>query len=1051
MRKLYLGQLQELEQKLCGDIAAAKQDDPFYPVIVLVENHLAGVYLRRALGRRGSYCRVRFTTFPDLAGELAGKTPEFASRKPMPPFGEDWLAALTAREAAGGYFGPVAARPGFRMALRRTFQELEEAGLVQLPLPPGSDPARIGELQRLYERYLELRRPFVSREEAFPVAAQAVPEGPFFLALYGFYILSALEKELLASLASRADIHVYWLETACALPPVKETLQWYEGQGFLMERLPLTPSAQGSLARLQRRLYRPSHGEEETEAPAGADDSLEFICAPDEIREVEEIAREIIRLARAGVRFGEMAVLLPNHAYALLMRERLEAAGIPFFLAGGEPLAYTRTGRSFLLLLQLIGSDYSRQKVMELLTYAPFDYRRLLGAEAPVSPPFWDYLTVQAGVIKGRRQWREALERYCRRLQAGPPKQEEEPAAELENQEEAEERVRGRLKAVEALLAFLEKLFTALERFESCRSWSDLSAAAGELARSFFYPGEEREALRRFLKGLARLDECGGEFELGSALHLLQWALQATTLPAGSFQREGVNLLPLSSAAGMCFTAVFIPGLAKKIVPAPVDSDPLLPETERLALGGALPLRRGRIDMEALRFALALGGALRKAVLTWPRASAAGGREQLPSFFLSRCGEALLGTRPGYDKLYLLPGYRHIPATGQEEAVEEPITAAEYDLACCACLPAGLSPLQYYRRLSDALARLLEADLARRSRRLTSYDGLFSPQGAPRQLLAARLDRAGGRFSATALEDYARCPYSYFLKRLLKLAPLEEPAEMLEMAPLQRGLLVHRILERFYRRAAAEGLLPVERHPDSCLKLLEQVAASELAALPPEELPPHPLLREVQRRALLDTLQALLEWEIKQAAGFMPVEFELAFGFEEREKRVLLRLPSGEELSFQGRIDRVDRSGGRLRIIDYKTGRKRIKNESLSGGEALQLPVYLLAAAALFGLSPSQLEEAEACAYHLSPEGVEKVLFSGRAWPEKERLLRETLAVLYEGIAAGRFFPYPGRNGQNCRFCDYRDLCGPGIERTFRLKAADPVLAAFRQMKEEKA
>ena len=44
--------------------------------------------------------------------------------------------------------------------------------------------------------------------------------------------------------------------------------------------------------------------------------------------------------------------------------------------------------------------------------------------------------------------------------------------------------------------------------------------------------------------------------------------------------------MPLSSAAGLCFTALFIPGLAEKIIPAPVHTDPLLPETERLALEG---------------------------------------------------------------------------------------------------------------------------------------------------------------------------------------------------------------------------------------------------------------------------------------------------------------------------------------------------------------------------------------------------------------------------------------------------------------------------------
>ncbi len=176
----------------------------------------------------------------------------------------------------------------------------------------------------------------------------------------------------------------------------------------------------------------------------------------------------------------------------------------------------------------------------------------------------------------------------------------------------------------------------------------------------------------------------------------------------------------------------------------------------------------------------------------------------------------------------------------------------------------------------------------------------------------------------------------------------------------------------------------------------------------------------------------------------MPRDFELAFGFQGSVSQAALRLPSGEEICFRGRIDRVDRRGDRIRVIDYKTGKKRNKDESLAGGEALQLPVYLLAAASIFSLP--QLDEAEAYAYHLSTKGVKTVLFSGKPWQHKEQLLQETAQVLFEGITDGRFFPFPN---PGCRYCDYRAICGPGIERTFRLKERDPLLKPFLKMKEE--
>ena len=194
--------------------------------------------------------------------------------------------------------------------------------------------------------------------------------------------------------------------------------------------------------------------------------------------------------------------------------------------------------------------------------------------------------------------------------------------------------------------------------------------------------------------------------------------------------------------------------------------------------------------------------------------------------------------------------------------------------------------------------------------------------------------------------------------------------------------------------------------------------------------------------------QALLAWEIEAGESFEPERFEYNFDGVKNGTGFSLTLPGGERLYLRGRIDRIDRDGKRLRVIDYKTGRKRGKNDSLEGGTALQLPVYLLAITAETGLGdPAQ---AEACAYYLSAGGVERVVFSGRDWPEKERALVETIAVIHRGIRDGFFAPFPGPNGENCGYCPYKTICGPNISALFRRKAADPRLAGFLSLKESK-
>ena len=61
-----------------------------------------------------------------------------------------------------------------------------------------------------------------------------------------------------------------------------------------------------ALANLQRRLFK----EEERSADAKPDDTVEVFSAPGEGRECVEITRRVLSLARRGIPFDRIAVLL---------------------------------------------------------------------------------------------------------------------------------------------------------------------------------------------------------------------------------------------------------------------------------------------------------------------------------------------------------------------------------------------------------------------------------------------------------------------------------------------------------------------------------------------------------------------------------------------------------------------------------------------------------------------------------------------------------------------------------------------------------------------
>ena len=69
--------------------------------------------------------------------------------------------------------------------------------------------------------------------------------------------------------------------------------------------------------------------------------------------------------------------------------------------------------------------------------------------------------------------------------------------------------------------------------------------------------------------------------------------------------------------------------------------------------------------------------------------------------------------------------------------------------------------------------------------------------------LRAELKRLiGDRFSPTALEDYVACPFRFFMRHLLRLDPLDEPTEEVEVT--RRGMTVHRALARLHLRLRNE-------------------------------------------------------------------------------------------------------------------------------------------------------------------------------------------------------------------------------------------------------
>ena len=273
------------------------------------------------------------------------------------------------RERSLKYFAPVASTPGFPRALARTVQELRLAGVGarQLLGAPrgGADLADL--LQRVDDSFE--RASSVDRAVLFRTATEAVrqkPPAPL-VALIDLPLDRRAECEFVAAVVAGAA-------NAFATMPAgdSDNIGRLVAMGGSVEDAERLVADTGDLACLRQYLF----SRDAPPAQRTLDGSLEFFSAPGEGREAVEIARRILREARAGVRFDEMAVLVRSpHNYGGLIEHALRRAKVPAWFSRGtrRPLP---AGRAFLALLACASEQLSASRFAEYLSFAQVPVER---------------------------------------------------------------------------------------------------------------------------------------------------------------------------------------------------------------------------------------------------------------------------------------------------------------------------------------------------------------------------------------------------------------------------------------------------------------------------------------------------------------------------------------------------------------------------------------------------------------------------------------------------------------------------------------------------
>jgi len=194
-------------------------------------------------------------------------------------------------------------------------------------------------------------------------------------------------------------------------------------------------------------------------------------------------------------------------------------------------------------------------------------------------------------------------------------------------------------------------------------------------------------------------------------------------------------------------------------------------------------------------------------------------------------------------------------------------------------------------------------------------------------------------YGGTTLEGFDVCSYRWFVAHELSPQPLDPPPD-----PLVQGGIVHAVLYSLYKERPGGSALP---RPSSLATWIARSRELVEAIATTRGLGEHPT-----ERAMLARIEGLLarflgEEAGRETGGFEPWLLEEGFSESEEVEQPALAIDGWR---LHGAIDRVDRApDGRALVLDYKLSSKVSAREKLEEEAKLQLQLYLIAVAELWG------------------------------------------------------------------------------------------------------
>ena len=915
-------------------------------------------------------------------------------------------------------FGEIIDFPGFVSALARLFDEIKmaavtpdelDAAFIALQDDTDRNPERdvaVGELFRAYQERLkfcnvaDVAGSYLMAIDTLTESDIPLPFEKIFMS--EFSVLSPLRLRLLESLKRKVAMEIGICfeknrpEVFSAVEPIYQELV---GIGFTPIFQKHEHSSKTALSHIRDQLFR--------EQPTLSENAAEVLIlrSPNRQKEASVVADKIKQLMLGGGKCpDEFAVIVRDTEQYPQLRTAFAERGVPLALAESLPVSALALSRLIFSWLEMVRTRGERTVSLSVMKSA-YIVDRLK----------WDADNLEKAVLgEVVRDWNDWETAICRQA-AGTQVRDSWLQGVLELRQRSME-----WEKEWSWQEWAEKIVDLLD-------WLDVPAALKKRRAAGVL---DLQGVRAELSGLQLLLEAADQFRCieevlpytnakVTASHVgeaLRQILQARRIPISESEDVGVQVVTPGTASGMKFSAVFLLGLTEGEFPALPRESWLYGDAERQAMaevGVLLTTAAEREKTVDFSFSLAVAMAKERLVL-----SAVVDSERLHSRYLDEIVRLFVEESIAVEQF----------GPHQVAPDEANHVWSEHELLLGALRhiwqqsPRASEWKQVYGAICEKMPGRMEERAGIEAQRSGKYAGLVDPA-----LISIP------QFSPSALEEYAACPFAFFVSNILGLSEWETGTA--GMNALVTGAIWHETLAAFLGRYRGKQLTQSQR--DRYEKEIKQMLAITVAGLEKQGKIVPDVWWKYEKPLIENAMESWLDAELasQQKLTIVPAFFEWGFGLKSRTgcdpasvANPLILGPAGREVRLQGKIDRIDKTDNGVRVVDYKTGRAPARKQ-VEQGLRLQIPVYMMAVANLLGAADISGE--------YLPVGHP---FSSVVLPDKKCSLQDLfdatahyVSEYVAGIRSGAFAPNPAAACPD--YCTARNFCrrvgeldGDGVE-----------------------